>query len=102
MILDNPDLCADWQAELEDVRNGMRGLREQLASELRMRSNSERFDFITRHRGMFSRIGATPKQVLELRERHGIYMVGDSRMNVAGLNPDTVPVLAQAIIDVGI
>ncbi|MYA86943.1 MAG: aspartate/tyrosine/aromatic aminotransferase [Boseongicola sp. SB0662_bin_57] len=102
MILDDPDLRADWQAELEDVRGGMLGLREQLASELRMRSNSERFDFIARHRGMFSRIGATPEQVLELRERHGIYMVGDSRINVAGLNSDTVPVLAQAIIDVGI
>ena len=102
MILDDPDLRADWQAELEDVRNGMLGLREQLASELRMRSNSERFDFITRHRGMFSRIGATPEQVLELREGHGVYMVGDSRINVAGLNSGTVPVLAQAIIDVGI
>ena len=102
MILDAPDLRADWQAELEDVRGGMLGLREQLASELRMRSNSERFDFITRHRGMFSRIGAGPEQVLELRESHGIYMVGDSRINVAGLNSATVPVLAQAILDVGI
>ena len=102
MILDDPDLRADWQAELEDVRNGMLGLREHLASELRMRSNSGRFDFITRHRGMFSRIGATPEQVLELRDTHGVYMVGDSRINVAGLNSDTVPVLAQAIIDVGI
>ena len=102
MILDDPGLRADWQAELDDVRGGMLGLREQLASELRLRSNSERFDFITRHRGMFSRIGATPEQVLELRERHGVYMVGDSRINVAGLNSDTVPVLAQAIVDVGI
>ena len=102
MILDDPDLRADWQAEIEDVRGGMLGLREQLASELRMRSNSERFDFITRHRGMFSRIGAGPEQVLELRESHGIYMVGDSRINVAGLNSATVPVLAQAILDVGI
>lgn len=102
MILDDPGLRADWQAELEEVRNGMLGLRDRLASELRLRSNSERFDFITRHRGMFSRIGATPEQVLELRERHGVYMVGDSRINVAGLNSDTVPVLAQAIVDVGI
>jgi aspartate aminotransferase len=29
-------------------------------------------------------------------------MVGDSRMNIAGLNAQTVPILAQAIIDVGI
>jgi aromatic-amino-acid transaminase len=29
-------------------------------------------------------------------------MVGDSRMNIAGLNADTIPVLAKAIIDSGI
>ncbi|NNE79615.1 MAG: aspartate/tyrosine/aromatic aminotransferase [Silicimonas sp.] len=102
MILDDSALRADWQAELEDVRKGMLGLREQLANELRQRSNSDRFDFIARHRGMFSRIGATPEQVLELREKHGVYMVGDSRMNIAGLNAATVPILAQAIVDVGV
>jgi aspartate aminotransferase len=50
---------------------------------------------------MFSRLGATPEQVEALREKHGIYMVGDSRMNIAGLNAQTVPILAKAIIDVG-
>jgi len=29
-------------------------------------------------------------------------MVGDSRMNIAGLNADTIPILAQAIMDAGI
>jgi aromatic-amino-acid transaminase len=33
---------------------------------------------------------------------HAIYMVGDSRMNIAGLNATSVPILAQAIVDVGI
>ena len=101
MILDDPMLRADWQAELEDVRLGLRGLREQLASELRQRTNSDRFDFVAAHRGMFSRTGATPEQVLALREKHGVYMVGDSRMNVAGLNAVTVPLLAAAMVDVG-
>ena len=40
--------------------------------------------------------------VEKLREDHGIYMVGDSRMNIAGLNAETVPILAKAIIEVGI
>jgi aspartate aminotransferase len=40
--------------------------------------------------------------VEELREKHGIYMVGDSRMNIAGLNSQTVPILARAIVEVGI
>ena len=101
MILDDPALRRDWMAELEEVRLGMLGLREQLAAELRQRTNSDRFDFIAKHRGMFSRTGATPEQVVALREKHGVYMVGDSRVNIAGLNNETVPVLAAAMVDVG-
>ncbi|MCT4333930.1 aspartate/tyrosine/aromatic aminotransferase [Paracoccus sp. YLB-12] len=101
-ILDDDALRADWQSELEDVRNTMLGLRDQLASELRDLSGSDRFDFVARHRGMFSRLGATPEQVQKVKDDSAIYMVGDSRLNIAGLNRDSVPVLARAIIDAGI
>jgi len=102
MILGDPALRAEWEAELEEVRQTMLGLREVLARELRERSGSDRFGFLAQHRGMFSRLGATPEQVERLRAEHGIYMVGDSRLNIAGLNARTVPVLAQAILDCGI
>ncbi len=102
MILSDPTLKADWMAELEEVRLGMLSIRQQLADELRRLSGSDRFGFVAQHRGMFSRIGATPEQVLEMRERYGIYMVGDSRINIAGLNQTTVPILAKALIDVGV
>ena len=101
-ILTDDELKADWMAELEDVRNAMLGLREQLAGELQKLSGSDRFGFLAQHRGMFSRLGTTPDKVDALREEHGIYMVGDSRMNIAGLNQNSVPILARAIIDVGI
>lgn len=101
-ILTDEGLRTDWASELEDVRNGMLALREQLASELRDLSGSDRFDFISQHRGMFSRLGATPEQVKRLKTDAAIYMVGDSRLNIAGLNRDTVPVLARAIVDAGI
>ena len=101
-ILTDDALRADWAAELEEVRNTMLGLRSQLASELRDLSGSDRFDFIGQHRGMFSRLGATPEQVAKLKSDAAIYMVGDSRLNIAGLNQHTVPVLARAIIDAGI
>ena len=102
MILTDPKLRADWEAELEITRRGMLDLRQQLASELRRLSNSDRFDFLATHRGMFSRLGTTPDKVEKLRADHGIYMVGDSRMNIAGLNANSVPILAKAIIDAGI
>lgn len=102
MILNDETLRADWMTELEDIRTTMLGLRSQLAQELQNLSGSDRFGFLAAHRGMFSRLGASPEKVEKLRTDHGIYMVGDSRMNIAGLNSQTVPVLAKAIIDVGI
>ncbi len=102
MILNDDALRADWAAELEEVRLSMLGLRQQLSDELQRLSGSDRFGFIAQHRGMFSRLGAAPELVEQLRNDHGIYMVGDSRLNIAGLNANTVPVLAKAIVDVGV
>ncbi len=101
-ILGDAALRADWQSELEEVRLSMLSLREQLASELQRLSGSNRFGFLAQHRGMFSRLGCSQEKVEILRRDHGIYMVGDSRLNIAGLNSNTVPVLAKAIVDAGI
>lgn len=101
-ILADAGLRDDWQQELESVRRNMLALREQLAQELRRLSGSDRFGFIAQHRGMFSRLGASPEQVERLKTEHAIYMVGDSRLNIAGLNAATVPILARAILAVGI
>lgn len=99
-ILEDAALNEEWRSELEEVRRGMLALREQLADELRARTGTTHFDFIARHRGMFSRLGLSAAQVETLRERYGIYMTGDSRVNIAGLNAQTVPVLAAAVAEV--
>ncbi len=101
-ILNDPALRADWASELEEVRLSMLNLRQQLAAELQRASGSDRFAFLAQHRGMFSRLGAAPELIEKLRADYGIYLIGDSRMNIAGLNAQTVPVLAKAIVDVGI
>ena len=99
-VLEDAALEADWKVELEETRNGMLGLRTALAEALRQETNSDRFDFVARHRGMFSLLGLTEAQVTRLREEFGIYMVSDSRINIAGLNARTVPVLARAVATV--
>ncbi|MGL4311099.1 MAG: aromatic amino acid transaminase [Paracoccaceae bacterium] len=100
-ILTDADLRDDWQAELDDIRNGMLDLRMLLARELQRVAGSDRFGFVAQHRGMFSRLSLTPEQVEALRRDHAIYIVGDGRINIAGLNAATVPILARAVIAVG-
>ncbi|MFW8594147.1 aromatic amino acid transaminase [Cribrihabitans neustonicus] len=102
MILGDDALRADWAAELEETRLGMLALRQQLADELQRLTGSDRFGFLAQHRGMFSLLGTTPELVEKMRSDHAIYMVGDSRMNIAGLNSRTVPLLAKAIVDAGV
>ncbi|MEL7093724.1 MAG: aromatic amino acid transaminase, partial [Pseudomonadota bacterium] len=99
-ILTTPALRADWEAELEEVRESMLKLRRDLADALQEATGSNRFGFVAEHRGMFSRLGLTADQVSKLREDHGVYMVGDSRINIAGLNAQSVPVLAKAVASV--
>mgnify|MGYP006126552717 FL=1 len=97
MILGDQTLRSLWSTELEQNRINMLDLRQQLADELRQRTNSDRFDFLATHRGMFSRLGVSVDTVEILRADFGIYMVGDSRINIAGLNSHTVPILAHAV-----
>ena len=97
IIMGDPELRADWMAEVESMRVSMLALRSGLADALRRETNSDRFDFVADHRGMFSRLGLTTEQVDKLRDEYGIYMVGDSRFNVAGLPADGLDDLAKAI-----
>lgn len=102
IILHDAALRSDWMTELEDMRLNMLKLREGLAEALRRESNSERFDYIAVHRGMFTQLGGTVEKVKALREDHGIYMVGTGRINIAGLPADGLDALAKAIVQVGI
>ena len=97
MILGSENLRKSWIQELEETRLNMLDLRQKLASQLCQKTNSDRFNFLGHHRGMFSRIGISPNQVEKIRTDFGVYMVDDSRINIAGLNKHTVPLLATAI-----
>lgn len=99
-ILGDDALNADWRAELEAIRTNV-ALRRQLADSLRDLSGS----------GLVRLSGRAPRHVLtlattdevrRLRDEHAIYMVGDGRINIAGLNPATVPTLARAIVATGL
>ena len=97
MILADPALRAEWEAELAGMRARIAAMRGALADALRAETGSDRFGFLADQRGMFSLIGATPAQMDELRKEHAIYGVQDGRINVAGLTRGTVARAARAI-----
>ena len=97
-ILEDAELRAEWETELDLMRNRMIGLREKLSEAIRNKSNSADFDFIAAHRGMFSLLGLEKAVVEHLKAANGIYMIGDSRINVAGIPEDRVGDLADALL----
>ena len=99
-ILKDESLKKLWREELEKMRLHMLSLRKNLTRSLASETNSDRFNFVERHRGMFSKLGLTESQVETLREENGIYMVSDSRINIAGLRHEIIGSLAQSIAKV--
>ena len=100
IILNDPALRAEWMQELGEMRDTMLTIRQNLADALRQQCNSDRFDFIAEHRGMFSRLGLAPDLVNMLRDQHGMYVVGDSRINIAGLAGGRYQPFANAVAQV--
>ncbi|WP_196259471.1 aromatic amino acid transaminase [Pelagibacterium limicola] len=98
IILEDKDLRAEWQAELEAMRQRMVGNRQALADAIRARSNSTDFDFVAQHRGMFSLLGLGVSTVEHLKANNAVYMLDDSRINIAGLADERIQRLADAIV----
>ena len=100
IILNDSALRAEWETELGEMRDTMLSIRRQLADELRRQCNTDRFDFIAAHRGMFSRLALDKDIVESLREKHAMYVVGDSRINIAGLSGGRHEPFAAAVAKV--
>ncbi len=99
-ILQDPSLRRVWDDELTQMRDTMALNRRRLADALRAETGSDRFGFLAAHQGMFSIIPGTPDQIATLREDHALYLVGDGRMNVAGLTEARIPHVARAMAEV--
>ncbi|MEP6133682.1 aminotransferase class I/II-fold pyridoxal phosphate-dependent enzyme, partial [Marinobacter sp.] len=96
-ILGDDGLRAQWQDELDGMCKRILHLRHAFADTLAPVGD---FRFIARQRGMFSFLGISPEQVARLRTEHGIYLLDSSRVNVAGLNDQVLPRVADAMNDV--
>ena len=96
-ILDDAELKADWLAELAEIRERIARLRGELVIALKEAGVEQDFSFIERQKGMFSFLGVNKDQVDSLVNDHSVYLVGSSRINVAGLNNATMTNFAKAV-----
>jgi aromatic-amino-acid transaminase len=96
-VLADPVLRDSWEHELEQMRQRIEAMRWRLRAALAQRLPGHDFSRVTSQRGMFTFTGLTPEQVTTLRDDHAVYLLGNGRMCMAGLNHNTVDTVARAI-----
>ncbi|MCS6210502.1 amino acid aminotransferase [Shewanella baltica] len=99
-ILGSAELTQEWLDELKVMRDRINGNRAILVDKLKANGVDRDFSFIARQKGMFSFLGVNPEQVVRLQKEFSIYMVGSSRISIAGISEDNVDYLAQSIAKV--
>jgi len=99
-ILSSDELRNEWHVELKEMRDRINGNRQLIVDKLVENGVTRDFNFITRQSGMFSFLGITPEQVQQLQDEYSIYMVGSSRMSIAGIANSNVDYLAKSIAKV--
>ncbi|HWU04263.1 MAG TPA: amino acid aminotransferase [Novosphingobium sp.] len=98
LVLEDAELTKLWLAELDEMRDRMREVRARLAAA----GVAGKADLapMGSQNGLFSITPLTPEQVLAMREKHGIYMAGTGRINVAGLTMNNIDKFIAAVADV--
>lgn len=93
IVLDTPELRADWDAEVGEMRDRINRIRAQIAAA------DPRLAYIGRQFGMFSMLPLSREQVVQLRERHAIYMADSGRFNVIGMADHAIERFIGAVVE---
>ena len=93
IILDDPELRAQWLVELAGMRDRINAVRRRIAAA------APQLAFIGGQFGMFSMLPVSMAQVLRLREHYAIYMADSGRFNVVGMGDDQVDRFVAAVTD---
>jgi aromatic-amino-acid transaminase len=95
LVLADADLTAQWLAELDDMRDRMRGVRDRLAAAQTIGPIA--MGPLGIQNGLFSMLPLSADQILALRTDHGVYMAGSGRINIAGLTEGNIEQFIDAL-----
>jgi aromatic-amino-acid transaminase len=99
-VLNNPELRAQWESELGEMRVRIKAMRQKLVDSLKAAGVQQDMSFITTQIGMFSYSGLTKDQMVRLRSEFGVYGTDTGRMCVAALNSKNIDYVCAAIAKV--
>ena len=98
LVLEDPNLTAQWLDELDTMRTRMRQVRERLAAAGTVGSLD--LTPLATQNGLFSMLALDKDQIARLRAEHGVYMAGSGRINIAGLTQGNIDKFIAALGEV--
>lgn len=96
LIMQSKQLSEMWHQELKQMRLRIKEIRTKLVNDL-SQELSQDFAFLNRQKGIFSFLGINHQQVIALREKYGIYMPLNGRINIAGINSSNINDVISAL-----
>ena len=98
IILEDAALVKQWLSELDTMRERMQQVRAKLSGA--GKAGTVDLNPLGGQNGLFSIVPLSPEQILAMREKHGVYMAGSGRINVAGLTTANIDRFIAAVADV--
>lgn len=98
LILGDVGLTTQWIDELAQMRARMAEVRARLAAAQAI--GPINMVPVGSQKGLFSMLPLNAEQIMALRERHGVYMAGSGRINIAGLTTDNIETFIAALRDI--
>jgi aromatic-amino-acid transaminase len=99
-VLNTPELRAQWEEELAEMRVRIKAMRQKLVEGLKAAGVNQDMGFITQQIGMFSYSGLSKDQMVRLRNEFGVYGTDTGRMCVAALNSKNIGYVCESIAKV--
>lgn len=97
-VLGDAELRKQWEQELAAMRDRIHAMRKLFVETMKQKAPQHDFSFLQSQSGMFSFSGLSNLQVDELKNKHGVYVVGNGgRINVAGMTSGNMEPLCTAI-----
>lgn len=96
-ILGNPELNAQWLAEVKGMADRIISVRSSLKKNIEKEGSTKSWKHITDQIGMFCFTGMTPEQVDRITKEFSVYLTRDGRISMAGITTKNVEYLAKAI-----
>ncbi|GAA5911433.1 hypothetical protein JCM6882_005001 [Rhodosporidiobolus microsporus] len=96
-LLTDPELNAQWLAEVKGMADRIISMRSTLYDLLKEVGSKREWGHIKSQIGMFAYLGITPEQVERLAKEYHVYLTKDSRVSMAGVTLHNIRHLAESL-----